>query len=160
MEKEIQTHAKKTVIPEDMWEAVGALRGALGDNPCVILDEADPEDGDRHYFFSDPELYQAILDVLEQLPHKQEIQRLKSALNLAHKDRLADAALHQPRKHALKMCRETLNCLYHYYSLTESAYDLINKTLVATDDAILSANADVDLPPKKGGDSTSDVTGG
>ena len=69
-EKEIQTHEKKTDIPEDMWEAVGALRGALGDNPCVILDEADPEDGDRHYFFSDPDLYGAIQEVVTNLPGK------------------------------------------------------------------------------------------
>lgn len=68
MEKEIQTHAKQTEIPEDMWEAVGALREALFDNPCVILDTESPEGEDRHYFFSDPELYAAIQKVVENLP--------------------------------------------------------------------------------------------
>lgn len=68
MEKEIQTHAKQTDIPEDMWEAVGALREALFDNPCVILETESPDIEDRHYFFSDPELYSAILKVVENLP--------------------------------------------------------------------------------------------
>ena len=68
MEKEIQTHAKQTDIPEDMWEAVGALREALFDNPCVILDAEVCEDEDRHYFFSDPDLYSAIEKVVENLP--------------------------------------------------------------------------------------------
>lgn len=68
MEKEIQTHAKQTDIPEDMWEAVGALREALFDNPCVILDAGVCEGEDRHYFFSDDELYGAIQKVVENLP--------------------------------------------------------------------------------------------
>ena len=68
MEKEIQTHAKQTDIPEDMWEAVGALREALFDNPCVILDAEVCEDEDRHYFLSDPDLYSAIEKVVENLP--------------------------------------------------------------------------------------------
>ena len=51
-----------------MWEAVGALREALFDNPCVILDAEVCEDEDRHYFFSDPDLYAAIQKVVENLP--------------------------------------------------------------------------------------------
>lgn len=68
MEKEIQTHAKQTEIPEDMWEAVGALREALFDNPCVILETESPDGEDRHYFLSDPDLYAAIQKVVENLP--------------------------------------------------------------------------------------------
>lgn len=68
MTKEEQKYAKQTGIPEDMWDAVGALREALFDNPCVILDAEVCEDEDRHYFFSDPELYAAIQKVVENLP--------------------------------------------------------------------------------------------
>ena len=68
MEKEIQTREKQTDIPEDMWEAVGALRESLFDNPCVILDAEVCEDEDRHYFFSDDDLYAAIQKVVENLP--------------------------------------------------------------------------------------------
>lgn len=68
MEKEIQTHAKQIDFPEDMWDAIGALRESLFDNPCVILDAEVCEDKDRHYFFSDADLYAAIQKVVENLP--------------------------------------------------------------------------------------------
>lgn len=68
MEKEIQTHAKQIDFPEDMWDAIGALRESLFDNPCVILDTESPKGEDRHYFFSDADLYGAIQKVVENLP--------------------------------------------------------------------------------------------
>ena len=52
-----------------LFAAVDALRGALGDNPCVLVDDnpAQPS-ANRHYFFSDPDLEAAIKVVIPHIP--------------------------------------------------------------------------------------------
>lgn len=66
--KQEQEYAKRTEIPNDMRSAVNALREALHDNPCVILDGKDRFGKDRHYFFSDPDLFKALKAVVPFLP--------------------------------------------------------------------------------------------
>lgn len=49
---------------EDLLAAVDALRGALGDNPCVLL-SGDSKD---RYYFSDPDLEAAIRKIMPLIP--------------------------------------------------------------------------------------------
>lgn len=49
---------------DDLLAAVDALRGALGGNPCVLL-SGDPKD---RYYFSDPDLENAIRKIMPLLP--------------------------------------------------------------------------------------------
>ena len=58
--------------------AVDALRGALLDNPCIILDEPDEHGKDRHLFFSDPFLASAIKTVIPHLPDDAKTDKCRS----------------------------------------------------------------------------------
>lgn len=52
----------------DLNEAVDALRGALGNNPCVLH-----EHNNEKYFISDPDLKNAIIKLFPHLPLIQEL---------------------------------------------------------------------------------------
>jgi len=57
--KIMNSEADNTAIAEAGEKTIDALRGALGDNPCVLVDHSN----DR-YYFSDPDLARAFLKAL------------------------------------------------------------------------------------------------
>ena len=58
---------RDSVESTDLFAAIDALRGALGDNPCVLLKADENGEHFRHYF-SDPDLEAAIKAVIPHLP--------------------------------------------------------------------------------------------